>query len=226
MYENIEILTKDEHKDKGIKTISNYDYAKDVTTTLVLINEYYQACKDYPIVFVKEDDEWKSLVVMGLDGSNDFVNKDGEWSKNCYIPAFIRRYPFIYVSHEDELLLASDSSAIIDANKSGDKKFFDKDGEPTEFVKDVLNYMNEFQLFSEKSKSFIEKLDKLGVLEPANITRNLNGKEKNIGGFWIVSEEKLSDLKSKDKTALCKENLYQPITAHLISLSNVKKLSI
>ena len=227
MYNNIELITKNEHKDTGVANVEGFAHAKDLTTSMITMSEYYQSCKSYPIVFAKNEEEgWFSVALLGFEQKNIFVDEEGKWKENCYIPAYVRRYPFIYIKNKEELLLGFDADQKVDKKDAGTRYFFDEEGEKTEFVNNVLQFMNQVQNSSKETQAFIEQLDKLDLLEPSNITgKSAEGKEISVTGFWVLKEDKLNELTQKNKTMLCKKNYMQPITAHLISLSNIKSLA-
>lgn len=227
MYNNVELILKDQHKDAGVANVEGFAHAKELSTSMITMSEFYEACKNYPIVFSKNEEEgWFSVALLGLEQTNKFVNEDGSWKEDCYIPAYVRRYPFIYVQNKDELLLGFDADHQVDKKEAGDRCFFDDKGEKSEFVDKVLNFMNQVQTSTTATKEFIETLDEMELLEESNITgTNAEGKEVTVTGFWILKEEKLNKLTQKNKTALCKKNYMQPITAHLISLSNIQRLA-
>ncbi len=225
MYEEIVIVNKNEHLNKGAKSFENYSYAKGVNSSIITSDEFYEVCKYYPILFSKNEDGWYAMALFGLDGKNLFLNKKGEWKKDLYIPAYIRRYPFIYVKNNDELYLGIDTKALIEKSEAKDRYFFEEDGTQSEFVKKILKYLDAFHLQSLSTSDFIKKLEELGVLEESLITKKEGEKEKKYGNIWIVNEKKLDSLKEEEKAALCKNNYMKLITAHLISLSNIKKIS-
>jgi len=227
MYNNIELITKDEHKEFGVANVEGFSHAKNLTSSMITMSEYYQSCKNYPIVFAKNEEEgWFSVALLGLEKENKFLNEDGTWKEDCYIPAYVRRYPFIYIKNEDDLLLGFDADHKVSKEEAGDRYFFDEEEKTTEFVGNVLTFMNQVQNLSKETQEFIETLNELDLLEASNITgKNAEGKELSITGFWVLKEEKLNELTQKNKTMLCKKSYMQPITAHLISLSNIQRLS-
>ena len=227
MYNNIELITKDSHKDAGVANVDGYTHAKELTTSMITMSEFYQSCKNYPIVFTKNDEEgWFAVALLGLEKENKFLDETGAWKEDCYIPAYIRRYPFIYIKNEDDLLLGFDSVHKIKKDEAGDRYFFDDKGETTPFVTNVLTFMNQVQNSIKETKAFIETLVEMELLEESAITgKNADGKEISVNGFWILKEEKMAKLTKKKKAELCEKNYMQAITAHLISLSNIQSLS-
>ena len=227
MYNNIELITKDSHKDAGVANVEGFAHAKELTSSMITMSEFYQACKNYPIVFANNEEEgWFAVALLGLEKENKFLDEKGVWKEGCYIPAYVRRYPFIYIKNEDDLLLGFDGDHKVKKEEAGDRHFYDDKEETTPFVANVLTFMNQVQNLTKVTTEFIETLVEMEVLEESAITgKNASGKEISVNGFWILKEEKLEKLTKKNKAKLCEKNYMQPITAHLISLSNIQALS-
>ena len=65
--------------------------------------EFGLAVRHYPIVFTSADPALP-VAVLGLrSGQNMFIGDDGAWESSNYVPAYIRRYPFIFMSSSDGL---------------------------------------------------------------------------------------------------------------------------
>lgn len=226
MYKNIEIINKIHHKDKYIKIVENLLFAKEQINAPITIAEFFSACKDYPIVFAKDakTGEWFASVLLGIKDKNLFIDDKGNWDKLHYIPAFFRRYPFIFLNQEntEQLLLGIDKEYLTENEK--DKKLFDEN-ENSEVLNGVLNFLNQYQNDGKVTTNFIKQLAEWDLLEEKVATVVTQTKEQfNINGFYIVNEEKLKHLSKKRKEELCNKDLFPLITAHLISLSNIEKL--
>ncbi len=226
MYKNVVVLNETEHKEKGAKSLSSFAYAKKFNSCIIVTDEFYEACKSYPILFAKNSDGWYALALFGLDGKNNFVNRKGDWRKGCYIPAYVRRYPFIYVKDDKNLFLGIDSAQIIEKSEADERYFFEEDGSHSAFIEKIIKYLDAFHLQSLATTDFIKRLDNLGVLEESMITKTNNDKEDTYGNFWTVNESKLNGLSDDEKISLCKDNSMKLVTAHLISLSNVKRMPL
>src|SRR3546814_9748077 len=58
-------------------------------------DEFVSACRFFPIVFSAGDNP-VPLALMGLnEGINTFVDDEGKLINPVYVPAYIRRYPFL-----------------------------------------------------------------------------------------------------------------------------------
>lgn len=228
MYKKLEAINKNEHKNKGIKEVANLEYSKELINAPIAASEFFEACKNYPIFFAKEKDgKWFASVLLGYkQGKNIFVDEKGVWKELHYIPAFIRSYPFILVNQEkkEELILAVDGEYLSE-NKDA-KKLFDEKGENSEFLNSVLTFLNQFHTDSLATAKFVKQLSDLELLEEKSVIIARNKDDKyNLNGFYIINEEKLKNLSEDKKKEICTQNLYPLITAHLISLSNIQKIS-
>jgi hypothetical protein len=227
VHKKLEILNKIEHKNKGVTEVTDFLYSKNLINAPIALSEFFEACKNYPIFFAKDKDgKWFSSVLLGYkESENLFVDEKGAWKELHYIPAFIRSYPFILSNKEStkELLLTVESSFLNE--KESSKKLFDENGNNSEFLNNVLKFLNQYYTDSLSTSEFIKQLDEWELLEEkvANVVNSKNEKF-SLNGFFVVNEEKLKHLSKKKKDDICAKNAYALITAHLISLSNIHKL--
>lgn len=231
MYKNLEIINKITHKENSIKEIKDFSYAKNLMSAPITVAEFFEACKNYPIFFAKDkNDNWFASVMLGFkENTNIFVDEKGNWDKLHYVPAFVRRYPFVFIEQDnkEELLLALDKEYLSTNKKDESRKLFDDKGENSEFLNNALTFLNQFQSDSIATKEFIKQLDIWELLEEKTATVITPNKEQfNIGGLYIVNEEKLKHLSKKKRNEINDKNAIPLITAHLISLSNIQKLGL
>lgn len=227
MYKKLEVLSKIEHKNKGVSEITDFLYSKNLINAPIALSEFFEACKNYPIFFSKDKDgKWFATVLLGYkENENLFVDEKGVWKELHYIPAFVRSYPFILSNNADkkDLLLAVEKSSLTESETS--KKLFDENGNNSEFLNGVLGFLNQFYSDTLSTSEFIKQLESWELLEEkvANVVNSKNEKY-SLNGFFVVNEEKLKHLSKKKKDDICAKNAYALITAHLISLSNIHKL--
>ena len=229
MYKDLEIVNKENHKNQSVREIKDFSYAKNIMNAPITVAEFFEACKNYPIFFAKDKEEnWFASVMLGYkENENIFVDDKGNWDKLHYIPAFVRRYPFVFIEQNEQLLLGIEKEFLSTDKKDESRKFFDDKNENTEFLNNVLTFLNQFQNDSIATKEFIKQLEEWELLEEKTATIINEKKEQfNINGFFIVNEEKLKHLSKKKKEEICNKNATPLITAHLISLSNIQKLGI
>jgi Holliday junction resolvase len=229
MYTKLQPINKIEDKNKGIKEVKSFSYAQEQISVPLTITEFYEACKDYPILFAKDaNGSWMATAMLGYkEKENLFIDENGIWEKQRYIPAHIRRYPFIYVNNTEteELTLAVDGDYKSEDTQDEVRKLFLEDGTNSEFLNGVLRFLNQFHGDALATEKFIKQLENWELLEErvAQIITP-EGKNYNINGFYVVNEEKLKHLSKKKRDAICEKNVMPLITAHLISLSNIQKI--
>ena len=79
-----------------------YGFCANVRAVPVLVSEIPAAIKDYPVIFTSQENP-KPLAVVGLvDDINLFVDEEGNWERNRYIPGYVRRYPFGVASDDTD----------------------------------------------------------------------------------------------------------------------------
>jgi hypothetical protein len=106
-YKNLTLLQKDQHADFGLRTRTELGFARTTHAVPLTVDEFAAAQKHFPIVFGSGEGA-VPLALVGLqEGQNLFVGEDGTWAPNVYIPAYIRRYPFLLVKENPEAQVLS-----------------------------------------------------------------------------------------------------------------------
>ena len=85
--------------------------------------------------------------MLGLRGQqNLFVESDGQWREGSYVPAYVRRYPFIFLENEarSEWTLCVDEAApqLVEGREN---PLFDDDGKPTALTRSALEFCRDYQ---------------------------------------------------------------------------------
>lgn len=226
MYKNVKLLSSQTDLELKVTEIKNYKYSENLNQCVITVNEFYKVCKSQPIVFTKdeENNEFIAVSILGFKkNSNLFVNKRGEWKTGEYIPAYIRRYPFIFVKENNTFALSYDEDCKEISNKKG-KNLFDDDGTLSDYTESVLKFMKEYQTSFVNTSVLIKNLEELDILEEANVNVEIDGEKLLLTGFKKVNEEKLNSLDEKIVSELVKNGSYKLIIAHLISLDNFEKI--
>jgi invasion protein IalB len=125
------------------------------------------------------------------EASNLFVTADGtKWDAN-YVPAYVRRYPFVFLRHDnDDLTLCIDEAAK--AFETGQAWPLFKDGKRTPVVEHALRFCIEFQRGHLATEAFMKGLVEQDLLIPYRITSTLESGEKlGATGLKVVDEARL-----------------------------------
>jgi hypothetical protein len=223
-YQDPVILDREKHKNFKIKE-GNAQFALKSPLVPLLASEFTSASQEYPILFSKDaNGQWMALALTAVqDGNNTFVNADGIWKAN-YVPASIRRYPFILADQGNgQMSLAAD----LKATHFGDEgeALFDDKGEPTEFTRNLLPMLADFQNQILSTAVFLTKLDDAGLLTQQNFEIKLaDMRTAQVTGLWLVDEALFRQLPDEKVTAWFRQGELAVVYAHLLSLRNLPVL--
>ncbi len=179
----------------SLKSAGNYNFARATNSVVVNTIEFPFVMRCYPIVFTTTLPR-AAVAVLGLmDSENLFLSEDGAWAADCYIPAYVRRYPFILMEQpgSTELLLCvDDASGLVGAG--GERPLF-ADGKPTPLVQEALKFCSEFHAQHNSTSEFVRVLSEHKLLAPneARITMN-SGQQLTLRGFDVIDEAKFNAL--------------------------------
>ncbi len=231
IYDNIQPLSSDVHRNWSV-SVDGYQFASSLISAPLVATEVIPAAQEFPVVFSKvkdRDGEYMPLAIMGLrEGENLLIGEDGRMSTR-YVPGFIRRYPFMVGAGQGDNMLVGidvDSPAVIKDGTKG-QKLFNEQGEQTQYLKDVIAFVTDYQYRSEVVSVFCRRLHELDLLEPmsANITvGGESGANINLRGFYVVNKEKLKAMGDENVLDLFKKDGLELIYAHLMSLGNMNRL--
>lgn len=220
-YKSISVLNKDAHGDLKITPPKNFNFAKEANSIIVMASEFAQAAMHYPIVFGQIGDDTVSFAVTGhIEGTNNFVDSKGKWRTDTYIPAYVRRYPFILVQSQDsqQLSLAIDESSDTVVKRGGEALY--EKGEPTDTAKRALQFCASFRKEMERTAALMKQINATGILieRTAEVTTAKDGEKQRIVGFSIVDEKALMDLADDKFLELRKTGALNLIYCHLWSM--------
>jgi len=228
-YKNIVPLNKEVHGDWSIESVSNYKHTSETNSLYIAAIEFIKAANEYPIVFgIGADDAVFPVVILGLrKNENLYINKKGEWLAN-YIPAYVRRYPFILATDEnvaDKFTVCIDEECPGFNKKRKGTKLFDEDGNESDLLKNSVEFLKEYQNHIQLTTLFCNNIKELGILEPMKADIKMaDGEEISLGGFMGINREKLKALDSEKMVNLVKTDQMELIYAHLVSLGNIDSL--
>jgi hypothetical protein len=218
-------ITRARHFDCSLTSIEGFEFSQGINSVPLTGVEFPMAAAEYPIIFAGTEGEIAPAVILGLGASeNLFLAPDFSWMGK-YIPAFIRRYPFVFSRADDRFLLCVDEEyAGFNRNGLG-QKFFTPEGELAPFVQKVLAFVQEYQAQFTRTQMFCAKVEKLGILEPMQAQITIDGVMQNmLSGFQVVSREKLKALPGDTLAELAATDELELIYLHMQSMRNFEAL--
>ena len=226
-YKDLVPLNSNEHANFKSRQIDNATFMQGQHAIPLTVEEFVSASRYYPIIFSAGDNP-VPLALMGMnEGINVFMDDQGKFNNPVYLPAYIRRYPFMLARlrpDSDELSLCFDptSEALGEFKKEGDPLF---DGtEPTQMTKDILKICEDFEQAGARTQAFVEELKKAELLMEGEVAIQQEGSENPFvyRGFQMVNEEKLRDLRGDELRKMSQSGMLPLIYAHLFSLILVR----
>ncbi|SPU44319.1 SapC family protein [Brevundimonas diminuta] len=222
-YSQPEPLSAEAHGKLGV-TPADKPYAFVAQTNVVplTVTEFAPAALSYPVIFV--GDAKQPVAAMGLNAGENLFIEDGDFRPDAYIPAYVRRYPFVFANDEEQkrLVLCIDRAAPF-VVEGGETPLFEN-GQPSGYVNFGMEFCNNFEQERVRSESFIALLKELDLFEvrEANYTpRNADGTAgtpQKIAEYFAVSEDKLKALPAEKLAELRDNGALGQIYAHLVSL--------
>jgi hypothetical protein len=223
-YGQPEPLSVDAHGTLGVEAVEKpYAFVGGTNLVPLTVTEFAPAALSYPVIFV--GDNRMPMAVMGLrGGENLFVSDAGEFRAEAYIPAYVRRYPFVFANDEAQkrLILCMDRAAPFIKEGGATPLFID--GQPSPYVQQAMEFCNNFEQERQRTDAFVKllaDLDLLDIKEAVFTPRNADGTTaapQKIAEYHAISEEKLKALPAEKLAELRDNGALGQIYAHLVSL--------
>ncbi|MBW3616995.1 MAG: SapC family protein [Proteobacteria bacterium] len=229
-YSKPEPLTKEQHGALGVKqSATPYAFTRQANVVPLVVTEFTPAALSYPVIFA--GDAKLPVAVMGIShGENLFVDDNGVYDPDSYLPAYVRRYPFVFANDQtgERLIVCIDTAAEA-VGENPDAPFF-VNGEPSEFTQSAIRFCEDFETERRRTESFVEVLKELDLFDvkramftPRNADGTV-GEPQQIAEYFGVSEEKLNALPAEKLVELRDNGALGQIYAHLISLQGWDRL--
>jgi hypothetical protein len=225
-YKNPMPLEPTRHAKAGLSPNANFGFARNTNAIALTLTEFALAARTYPIVFSAVAPVVPFAVIGVRDSENLFLEKDGQWKEDAYVPAYVRRYPFIFseVPNSDRLLLCVDEAAEQFEQNSTQPFFID--GKPSENLQRALKFNEMFHAQLDDTRRFGTWLEENSMLEEKMARAELpGGQSYTLRGFRLINPEKLRTLTDEQVLDLHKKGWLPLLHFHLQSLSNWAVLS-
>jgi SapC len=225
-YKNPQPLEPVRHAKAGLSPKNNFGFSRITNAVALTMTEFSSAAFNYPIVFSTTAPVVPFAVLGIRDNENLFVDAQGQWRENAYIPAYVRRYPFIFseVPNTDRLVLCVDESA--EHYESPSTQPFFIDGKPSDNLTRALQFSEQFHAQLDETRRFCAWLEENKMLEEKFARADMaSGESYTMRGFRVVSSEKMNTLTDVQILELHKKGWLALLYFHLQSQQHWPNLS-
>jgi hypothetical protein len=227
-YGSLEPLSSNVHGNYRSKPTDRAPFLASNHAVPITIDEFVSVQRFFPIVFSVGENP-VPLALMGLnEGINVAVDDEGKPLGETYMPAYVRRYPFMLARlspDAQELSLCFDPTSGLVGDFEEGEALFDGD-KPSETTNAVLKFCEEFELSAQRTVAFMTELKTSGLLMDGEVSIQPTGAEQPFvyRGFQMVNEEKLRELEGDELKRMNQNGMLPLILAHLFSMALVRDI--
>lgn len=225
LYKQPEYLNREDHGALGWTPPQKpFAFTRSIMSVPLVAGEIASAQKHYPVVFSAKENAVPLAVVSVIKDRNMFVDKDGRWEPNCYIPSYLRRHPFAVARGDgDEFAIVIDRSCT-GITENPESPFFEGD-KLTDKTQAIVDFCGQFEAERTRTREFTTKLSELGLLTEQRATHpGKDGEQRPIASFFAVDKDKFNALPAAELESMHKSGFLSFIYAHLFSLENWNRL--
>lgn len=227
-YKKVVALNSEAHRNlKFAADEVNFAFARDTTAVLLGGVEFAEAGREYPIVFIRgQDRQMRPAALLGVrDGENLFVDEHGKWDAR-YIPAFVRRYPFVMAEGDGQgqLVVCIDEGCAA-LNAEHGELLINAKGKMQPRMNEVMQFLQNFQQEFARTELVVRQLDELGLFVQQGARFDTPGGETfQLNDFYLIDEAKFGQIEDAKLPQLFRSGALGMVYLHLASLGNMRKL--
>lgn len=227
-YNNLQPLSSQEHGKYRSQPSDTAPYFANVHAVPLTVDEFIHAQRHYPIVFSAGDNP-VPLALFGLnEGVNVFVDDEGKPFAPFYVPAYVRRYPYMLARlrpDAQELSLCFDPTSDLIGEGGDGELLFDGD-KPAEQLNNILKFCEDFEISAQRTNAFMEEVKALDLMIEGEVAIQPEGSDQPYiyRGFQMISEEKFRDLHGDQLRKINQNGVLPLLLAHIFSLSLVRDI--
>jgi hypothetical protein len=213
--------------------IHDWSIAHKLNAMFLAATEFGDACREFPIVFVKAgkepdgSDAIAPIAVMGLSQEQNLYVEGGMWRAR-YIPAVLRHYPFCMARVDDERIAICVDMAFKGASLAPGAPgmtVFQPDGKPAELLSEMTKQLELLEGEVQRTRLVGKRLLDLGLLREMRFDVNLpDGKTHTVDGFLTVDDKLATDLPADVVHDLHRTGVLGLMHLHWASMGNMQRL--
>ena len=224
-YKSAVPLDPGKHRNLSLRENFGLGFTKQTNAVPINLIEFPQVCHSYPIAFSPNEDTMP-VAILGLrNNENLFVDDEGNWIEDSYVPAYIRRYPFIFKDDPDkEQFILCVEEDLLEIN--GEARLFNDDGTPSPLAHNALEFCKSFQNAVQETKAFSHALAESGLLVNREAIIERGKKRITFTGFRVIDEKKLAEINDEVFLEWRKKGWLPAIYATLLSGAQWQRLEL
>ena len=225
LYQATEALNPTTHESLRFNGRGRYDFAKGLYSIPINIVEFVAMSRRLPILFVPGDPPLPIALLSLTPGENKMVDDNGRWRRGHYIPAYLRRYPFIIKQNKrgNDVELSVDRSTDI-LSEDGKEPLF-KDGKPTPLMQKYANFAAIYSREQNRTHAFAKYCQQKKLFRDGPVDIKATSKRGiHLEGFQVIDSKRLQDLEDEEIIHIWRQGWAAILFAHLDSLGHFGNL--
>ena len=227
-YTDLAPLSSELHADWRMHDTDRLPAMRTTHAVPLLAEEFLSAQRFYPIVFSTGPDP-VPLALMGLsDGINVVVDADGRFPADYYVPAYVRRYPFLLAKlrqDSDDMSLCFDPGSGLCGPFEDGEPVFDGD-QPSAHTRAILEFCDKFEQALELTGALVRELGELKLIGDGEFTMQQGeGRQPHVyRGFQMITDEAVKGLRGDVARKLIQNGALPLVYAHIFSLQRMSDI--
>ena len=226
LYVKPELLNEETHASMGFTPAEKpFDFVKDVRAVPLTLTEMGSAQRNYPLIFSNLDNPVPVAVVGLLEDANLFVDDDGQWDPACYVPTYLRCYPFAFAKEIGGKMAVVVDREAASVSETPEYPFF-ADGRISEHTEALMLLCSQYEGERKRTQAFCQKLVELDLLTTLRAAHTPEGstEPQSLADYVAIDAKKLDDLPADVIFELHQAGYLSACYLHLYSLENWRHL--
>lgn len=217
--------------------VADWSVASRLNAIFVTANEFSEACKEYPVVFVRAGREAEGketvapIAVLGVVADQNLYltgaagsGQPRDW-RAYYKPAVLQAYPFCIGRLDEQRFAVCLDAAWPGSNSPEGQSLFDAAGQPSEFLKAMRQHLEQFEGSVQATQAFCARLLELDLLRDMRFDATMpDGRKHTVDGFLTVDQEKTLALPDAVVGEMHRNGMLGLIQLHWASLGLMRRL--
>ena len=220
-------VTPERHASKAWKKHASYAFAATDCVIPLVGAELSKAVPALPIGFTRDADRYQLVAITSLrPGENLFVAPSGQWL-GAYIPAALRGYPFRLVQPEgaeQAILCIDEASGLVVEAAQGGEAFFDDQGQPSQVVKDTLDFLSQVERYRALTQQAVNTLADANLITAWPLNLKQGEQIVPVTGLYRIDEAALNTLDGVAFLTLRQAGALLVAYAQLLSINQLEGL--